>query len=94
VQYALALDIVVHAGKLLDGIFKEPRSQVSIVISGDRIVSVEPVFVDREGARITGLSRSTVLPGLIDLSWNRLSVDQHRWDRVWCSARQLALKNR
>jgi imidazolonepropionase-like amidohydrolase len=66
VQYALALDIVVHAGKLFDGISKEPRSQVSIVISGDRIVSVEPGFVDREGARIIDLSRSTVLPGLID----------------------------
>ena len=66
VQYAFALDIVVHAGKLLDGISKEPRSQVSIVISGDRIVSVEPGFVDREGARIIDLSKSTVLPGLID----------------------------
>jgi imidazolonepropionase-like amidohydrolase len=66
VQHALALDIVVHAGKLLDGIPKEPRSEVSIVISGDRIVSVEPGFVDREGARIIDLSRSTVLPGLID----------------------------
>jgi cytosine/adenosine deaminase-related metal-dependent hydrolase len=64
--YALALDIVVHAGKLLDGISRQPRSQVSIVISGDRIVSVEPGFVDRAGARIIDLSKSTVLPGLID----------------------------
>jgi imidazolonepropionase-like amidohydrolase len=71
VQHALALDIVVHAGKLLDGISKEPRSQVSIVISGDRIVSVEPGFVDREGARIIDLSRSTVLPGLIDCHQHR-----------------------
>jgi imidazolonepropionase-like amidohydrolase len=64
--YASALDIVVHAGQLLDGISKQPRSQVSIVISGDRIVSVEPGFVDRAGARIIDLSKSTVLPGLID----------------------------
>jgi len=65
-RYALALDIVVHAGKLLDGVSRAPRSQVSIVISGDRIVSVEPGFVDRPGARVIDLSNSTVLPGLID----------------------------
>jgi imidazolonepropionase-like amidohydrolase len=63
---AQAADVVVHAGRLIDGTSKTPRTQVSIVIHDDRIVSVEAGFITRDGARVIDLSGSTVLPGLID----------------------------
>jgi imidazolonepropionase-like amidohydrolase len=63
---AFAGDIVVHAGRLMDGIDKTPRADVSIFIHDDRIVSVEPGFTSPAGAEVIDLSKSTVLPGLID----------------------------
>ncbi len=63
---ASAHDIVVHAGRLIDGVDKTPRTNVSIVIHDDRIVGIEPGFVAPAGADIIDLSHSTVLPGLID----------------------------
>ncbi len=64
---ALAGDVVIHAGRLIDGVSKAPRSQVSILIHDDRIASVEPGFVDGPaGAQVIDLSSATVLPGLID----------------------------
>jgi imidazolonepropionase-like amidohydrolase len=64
---ALAGDIVIHAGHLIDGVTKEERAQVSILIHDDRIVSVQPGFVAApEGGEVIDLSNATVLPGLID----------------------------
>jgi imidazolonepropionase-like amidohydrolase len=63
---ALAEDVVIHAGRLIDGVSKTPRSQVSILIHDDRITSVQPGFIDAPGARVIDLSNATVLPGLID----------------------------
>ena len=63
---ALAGDIVVHAGRLIDGIDKTPRANVSILIHDDRIVNVEDGFVAPAGAEVIDLSHQTVLPGLID----------------------------
>jgi len=59
-------DMVVHAGRLIDGVSKVVREKVSIVIRGDRIVSVTPGFTSPAGATIVDLSRATVLPGLVD----------------------------
>ncbi len=61
-----AKDLVIHAGRLIDGIAMQPRAQVSIVIKDDTIVGVEPGFVTPAGAEVVDLSSSTVLPGLID----------------------------
>jgi imidazolonepropionase-like amidohydrolase len=63
---ALAHDVVIHAGRLIDGVDKAPRTNVSILIHDDRIVSVEPGFVTPAGADVIDLSKETVLPGLID----------------------------
>jgi imidazolonepropionase-like amidohydrolase len=63
---AAAKDVVIHAGRLIDGVSKTPRSQVSILIHDDRITGVEPGFVSPAGAEVIDLSSSTVLPGLID----------------------------
>ena len=64
---ALAGDIVIHAGHLIDGVTKEERAQVSILIHDDRITAVEPGFVPApEGGEVIDLSNAFVLPGLID----------------------------
>ncbi|WP_304179876.1 amidohydrolase family protein [Phenylobacterium aquaticum] len=63
---ALAKDVVIHAGHLIDGVGKTPRAQVSILIHDDRITSVEAGFVSPAGAEVIDLSNATVLPGLID----------------------------
>lgn len=61
-----AHDIVIHAGRLIDGASKAERSQVSILIHDDRITEVQPGFVTPAGAEVIDLSNATVLPGLID----------------------------
>jgi imidazolonepropionase-like amidohydrolase len=63
---AAAKDVVIHAGRLIDGVSKAPRSQVSILIHDDRITAVQPGFVSPAGAEVIDLSNATVLPGLID----------------------------
>ena len=63
---ALAKDIVIHAGHLIDGVSKSPRDHVSILIHDDRITSVQDGFVAAAGADVIDLSTATVLPGLID----------------------------
>jgi imidazolonepropionase-like amidohydrolase len=63
---AAARDLVIHAGRLIDGTGKAPRTQVSILVHDDRIASIEPGFTTPKGAEVIDLSNSTVLPGLID----------------------------
>src|SRR5579872_6290899 len=63
---AAARDMVVHAGWLIDGVDKAPRTNVSILIHDDRITAVQPGFVSPAGAEVIDLSKATVLPGLID----------------------------
>ncbi|MES2289994.1 MAG: amidohydrolase family protein [Pseudomonadota bacterium] len=63
---AQTIDRIVHAGTLIDGTGAAPRRDVSILISGEKIVSVEPGKVTRPGAAITDLSGLTVLPGFIN----------------------------
>ena len=63
---ALAKDVVIHAGKLIDGLSKTPQSTVSILIHDDRITEIRPGFVTPAGYEVIDLSKSTVLPGLID----------------------------
>lgn len=63
---AQARDTVVHAGTLFDGTAETPRHGVSIVIRGERIVSVEVGYVTPAGAEVIDLKRATVLPGFID----------------------------
>lgn len=61
-----AADVAIHAGRLIDGTGAAPRSQVTILVHDDRIVSVTPGFTQPAGASVIDLSNATVLPGLID----------------------------
>jgi imidazolonepropionase-like amidohydrolase len=63
---ASAKDIVIHAGRLIDGTGAAPREKVSILIHDDRITAVKAGYVALQGAEEIDLSQATVLPGLID----------------------------
>jgi imidazolonepropionase-like amidohydrolase len=63
---AMAKDVAIHAGTLIDGTAAAPRHQVTILVRDDRIVAVTPGYSDPAGADVIDLSGATVLPGLID----------------------------
>jgi len=63
---ASAKDMVIHVGRLIDGVSKTPRTSVSILIHNDRITSVEAGYVTPAGTEVIDLTKGTVLPGLID----------------------------
>lgn len=62
----IARDVVIHAGTLFDGISDSPRTQVSILVRDDKILSVESGFTSPAGAEVIDLSTATVMPGFID----------------------------
>ncbi len=67
---ALAVDArtLIHAGHLIDGVAKNARSTMTIIIDGERIVGIEDGFVQPdEGDTLIDLSAQTVLPGLLDM---------------------------
>jgi imidazolonepropionase-like amidohydrolase len=79
---AQAHDVVVHAGRLIDGVTKVERSQVSILIHDERIVDVKDGFVaGPAGAEIIDLSNKTVLPGLIDCH-DHITATWHKGDPI------------
>lgn len=57
---------IVYAGRLIDAVSDEVRTNVSIIIENDRIREVQNGKVTIDGAKIIDLSDSTVMPGLID----------------------------
>ena len=66
---APARRVLVHAGRLIDGLADVPRADQGILIEADRIVAVGPyadVAARAAGAEQLDLSGMTVLPGLID----------------------------
>lgn len=58
---------VVYAGRLIDGVSDEVRTNVSIIIEGERISDVREGRVSvPTNAKLIDLSDSTVMPGFID----------------------------
>jgi len=66
VSVSSAADLVIHAGTLIDGASDAPRRQVSILVHGQQIASIEPGFTSPLGAEVVDLEHATVLPGFID----------------------------
>lgn len=60
-------ELVIHAGRVIDGISANPRGQSTIRIKGDRIVSISDGWADPAGAELLDLKAFTLMPGLIDM---------------------------
>ncbi len=59
---------LLHAGKLIDGVSKQPRERVTVVVEGNRIVGVESGFrTATPQDRVIDLEQATLLPGLMDM---------------------------
>jgi imidazolonepropionase-like amidohydrolase len=58
--------VAIRCGRLIDGKSAAPRNNAVILIEGERIREVGPGLAIPAGAQVIDLSRSTVLPGLID----------------------------
>ena len=59
---------LIHAGRLIDGDSDTVRTSVTIVVDGDRIVSIADGYTKpAAGDTVIDLTRATVLPGLMDM---------------------------
>ncbi len=58
--------VAIRAGRLIDGKSDTVLTNVMILVEGDRIVSVTPGGTAPAGVEVIDLSKSTVLPGLVD----------------------------
>jgi imidazolonepropionase-like amidohydrolase len=65
---AFAQRTIIHCGNLIDSKSNEVQSQMTIVVEGNKIVSVEKGF-SKPGKddKLIDLSKKTVMPGLIDM---------------------------
>ncbi|PCH67901.1 MAG: amidohydrolase [Bacteroidetes bacterium] len=80
-QHAIALIIIlmsanvfsqdqtlIHCGKLIDGVSDEVQTEMTIIITENKILRVEQGYVVAKGnVRIINLRDKTVLPGLMDM---------------------------
>ncbi|HMV10932.1 MAG TPA: amidohydrolase family protein [Cyclobacteriaceae bacterium] len=65
---AYAQKTIIHCGNLIDGKSNEVQTQMTLVVEGNKIVSVQKGFtVPAAGEKLVDLSTKTVLPGLIDM---------------------------
>ncbi|HEX4637650.1 MAG TPA: hypothetical protein VH189_15815, partial [Rhizomicrobium sp.] len=62
--------LVLHVGKLVDGVSRTARADIDILLDGNRIAAVEP---HKPGRNAVELSQLTAMPGLIDFHTHRQS---------------------
>jgi imidazolonepropionase-like amidohydrolase len=59
---------LIHCGSLINGKSKETQSQVTVVVEGNKILSVDRGFTKPgKDDKVIDLSKKTVMPGLIDM---------------------------
>src|SRR5687768_11004117 len=60
-------EIVILAGRVIDGAGSQPRGRSTIRIKGDRVVSVTDGWNESQAVEVIDLKAFTVMPGLIDM---------------------------
>jgi len=83
--------VVIHAGHLLDVKTGKTLSNPTIVIQGDKIVSVGSDAQVPAGAQVVDLSNATVLPGLIDAHTHITYTTNFGYSRLGVSVPRQAL---
>ena len=80
---------IIHAGQLWTGTSPDLKSNVDIIIKGNRIASIEPHNFNRPatpGTTFVDASQQTVLPGLWDPHFHPLNVYQgSQFNLVWAA---------
>ncbi len=76
---------VVHAGRLVDGIHDQSRSNIDIVIEGNRIRSVEPHRAELHTGKVVDASNQTVMPGLIEAHGHYIDTNGSLYGRLLLS---------
>ena len=65
---ALSQNLILHCGKLIDGKSEQVQTEVSVIVSGNRIADVRKGYVQAgDGDTVVDLRDKTVLPGLMDM---------------------------
>jgi Tol biopolymer transport system component/imidazolonepropionase-like amidohydrolase len=77
--------MVVHAGRMFDGRSTSARTDVDILIEGNRIARVEPHRADLHQGVVVDASSSMVLPGLIESHTHLTKGYGERLGRIWLS---------
>ncbi len=66
--WAFAQRTLIHCGSLINGKNKDIQTQVTIVVEGNKILSVDKGFTKPvKDDKVIDLSKKTVMPGLIDM---------------------------
>ncbi|MGX5818243.1 amidohydrolase family protein [Chitinophaga lutea] len=65
---ASAQRTILHCGTLIDGVSDKPRTQMSVIVEGNKIVAVQPGFAaPAAGDKVIDLKMQTVMPGWMDM---------------------------
>lgn len=60
--------IIIHAGRLIDVKAGEVRTNVSVIVEGNKIIAVEPGYTRAgNGDQLIDLKNQTLMPGLMDM---------------------------
>ncbi|NCD68226.1 metal-dependent hydrolase family protein [Mucilaginibacter agri] len=66
-QLVVAQKTYIHCGKLIDGVANSPQSEMTIVVDGNKIASIEKGYTTGTSTdQVIELKNKTVMPGLID----------------------------
>lgn len=67
-QSSVAQKTYIHCGKLIDGVSNREQSQMTVIVEGNKIVSVEKGYVQAGSSdKLIDLKNKTVMPGLMDM---------------------------